>query len=183
MGLAPSRGVVRGPLRPPTPEERLVLQTTSTQVHSSIPVNVKTRHHDCCRCCRRCLVVARAGASNPNLATFTSVARVSIYSEGPPAFLCEILPPQFDPLVEESLLRVLRSMPAETSMFEHFWDSTPKKRRRKYVQFMRALLRLGLVRIAVLSPKAQEREGASDRGRQASELALPSPSRCVAVHM
>ena len=92
-------------------------------------------------------------AVNPNLATFSSVARVSMPTSlaGSP-YLNDVLPHDQLHHLEGSLQRMLRdthefeAVRDQGGLPEPYWDPMLRKSRRKYIQLMRALLRLGLVR-------------------------------------
>ena len=90
--------------------------------------------------------------ANPNLATFTSVAGISIPSDlsGSP-FLDDVLPARLQPWVDGPLQRLVRDPSEfdpefEASLPAPYWDMALKRSHRKFIRLMRALLRIGLVR-------------------------------------
>ena len=107
-----------------------------------------------------------AGSTNPNLATFTSVSRVSLPPDLADApCLEDLLPPHLRHLVSGSVQRLLRSdaefkeMCEKSPLPEPYWDVAVRGSRRRYVQLMRALIRIGLVRVLPGgSGKERERE-------------------------
>ena len=102
-------------------------------------------------------------SANPFLATFTSTARVSLPKSILDApYLKDVAPPHLRDLVNGPVQRMLRSeeeydaLVTRAPLPEPYWDVALRRNRRRHLQLMRSLIRIGLV-VALPGNTGQER--------------------------